>query len=557
VVGSRELTAAETPAIRAALASVLRSLRDAQGDVQIKLLCSLYEGADLLAAEVAGELGIDIVALLPAGAEQIRAALTSEAARASFDSALLRAERLDVPPRGEVPRAGSLIALYSSLLIVVWDGNEADDLATARAIDERLGRAGPSHEDRADPHALLFAEDNDLMYEIRHTRRGEYSQASADSGVQVVGFITGQRQFGEIAVGLPSELETLLGRTAGFTRDVQDHAAAIEAHGRRLMPEVDSARPEALAYVDRLFTAADWLGSHFRRSYVRALRARYLLWATMVALLIVFDNHPGGVLGFASISGVLLIFGLAALLARSAHHRRWHRRFLDYRALAEGLRVDFFWELGGVRMQFDGAFAHESFLQKQDTELEWIRSAMRAVSLRCALYPRAAVADGLTFTTTAWVGTAGTAGSIGQLAYYRERSRALARREAVAGRSVRAMLLAGLTICFALAVDSAFGLAGQSLLTSGLRVVLIALFALFTAYGAIFSLYFDERSDKALISQYRHMDALFSFAARQLNSARSNAEKLEILRSLGYACLAEHGQWILAHRDKRVEGMKW
>jgi len=42
-----------------------------------------------------------------------------------------------------------------------------------------------------------------------------------------------------------------------------------------------------------------------------------------------------------------------------------------------------------------------------------------------------------------------------------------------------------------------------------------------------------------------------------LRAATSNERKLEILRSLGHACLAEHAQWILAHRDKRIQGMRW
>ena len=542
--------------------------------MQLKLLCSLAEGADLLVAEVACELGIDIVALLPFSPAQCRAELASDAARVSFDAALQRAERLDVPPPDAMAtiadpssdtfgsqqreRAGALIALYSSLLIVVWDGNETEDRATARAVDRRLGRAGPAYDDRVvDPQTLLFAEDNDLMYEIRCSRLAHHNEGNGNGAVRIAGFTTGRRHFGPIAAGIPPELAMLLERTAGFNRDVAGHGAAISEHGRRLMPEGDTPRPEALAYVDRLFMAADWLGGYFRRCYVRALQGRYVLWATMIALLLVFDYHPGGVLGFASISGVLVIFGLAALLARWAKRRRWHRRYLDYRALAEGLRVDFYWEVGGVRMQFDGAFAHESFLQKQDVELEWIRAAMRAVSLRCALYPRAAVADGVAYTSAAWVGEADASGSTGQLRYYRQRASALAHRERIAGTSVRVMLLLSLVVGFALALDAGFGLAAGPLLSPGWRVLLVAAFALFAAYGAIFGIYFDERSDRALISQYRHMDALFSFAARELRSARSSAEKLDILRALGHACLAEHAQWILANRDKRVEGMKW
>jgi hypothetical protein len=81
--------------------------------------------------------------------------------------------------------------------------------------------------------------------------------------------------------------------------------------------------------------------------------------------------------------------------------------------------------------------------------------------------------------------------------------------------------------------------------------------ALLTAYTAIFEVYLAERADRSLVRQYRHMDALFSVAVQRLHSARSTADKLDILRALGHACLAEHAQWILAHRDKRIDGLRW
>jgi len=66
----------------------------------------------------------------------------------------------------------------------------------------------------------------------------------------------------------------------------------------------------------------------------------------------------------------------------------------------------------------------------------------------------------------------------------------------------------------------------------------------------------DDRQ-VVLIRQYRYMDSLFSFAARGLRSSHSTEEKLQILRSLGHACLAEHAQWALAHRDMRIDGLRW
>jgi hypothetical protein len=60
-----------------------------------------------------------------------------------------------------------------------------------------------------------------------------------------------------------------------------------------------------------------------------------------------------------------------------------------------------------------------------------------------------------------------------------------------------------------------------------------------------------------LIRQYQYMYSLFAFAAGELRAAATSELKLAILRSLGHACLAEHAQWILAHRDKRIQGMRW
>ena len=73
---------------------------------------------------------------------------------------------------------------------------------------------------------------------------------------------------------------------------------------------------------------------------------------------------------------------------------------------------------------------------------------------------------------------------------------------------------------------------------------------------AIFEIDLGEKADRALIRQYRYRDTLCGFAARELRSARCDAEKLDILRALGHASLAEHAHWILAHRDKRLEGRR-
>jgi hypothetical protein len=577
VVGHRDLLVEELPALRAAIAQVLQALRAAEPSVRVKLLSSMADGADLLAADVATELGIDVVALLPFSEAQCRSDLQTDAARARFDAIMSRAERLELSaPEGrssndlkegdslreqQFARAGLILARYCSVLIAIWDGQKTGHPAgTARVVDHRrrgLGNGDSSSAEGLDP--LFLGEDNDLTYEIRCSRRSTAStgQATATAGVRVLGFTGGGAESRTLEQGMPQSLRTLLKRTGEFNGDVADYRDEIARSGRRLAPPTPYAIPQALWYIDGLFKASDWLGSHFRRCFGRALATRYALWAVLAFLLLTFKKDYEGSFGLASISGVLVIFALGWALAFWAHRREWHRRFVDYRGLAEGLRVEFYWELAGVRSELDNMFAHETFLQKQDLDLEWIRAAMRSVSLRCALYPRSSWPNGFAQAFAAWIGDPDPINGSGQLQYYRLRSQALDRRQERAERIAQVMLIAGLAMGLTLAIDSALRAFGMPFLAPSPRTALVWGLALLTVYGAIFEIYLHEKADRLLIRQYRYMDSLFSFAARELRSGRSDAEKLEILRSLGHACLAEHAQWILAHRDKRIEGMRW
>jgi hypothetical protein len=578
VVGHRDLVPSEVPAIRAAVEKLLRALRAAQPDVQIKLLSSQAEGADLLVADVAHELGIELIALLPFPAVQCRAELTSEAARSVFDRTMAGAEKLELARAAgsvarapdepgaardrQFERAGEVIARYSSLMIAVWDGLDTEHRAgTARAIERRRGRidAGGDDESRAAPHGWLLAADNDLIYEIRCSRLTSPAAApSAAADVRVIGFVTAETTLGGIDLGIPPELATLLAQTAEFNRDVREYGGRIARFGRPLASPAMGPVPDALRYVDRLFTASDWLAVHFRRCSTRALMARFALWALMAFLLLAFRKTPEGVFGFVNIVAVLFVFGLGWLLALWARRRAWDRRYLDYRALAEGLRVDFYWALAGVRARFDEAFAHETFLQKHDARIEWIRTALRTVTLRCALHEPAALPNGFEHALTAWIGDGDPMNGSGQLRYYRQRAMKLSRRLEIAEYVSRAMLIGGLVLALVLAVDVALRLVNYlPVLPPRPRGLMLMAFALLTADTAIFEIYLAEKADRSLIRQYQHMDALFSYAANELRAARTAAEKLGILRALGHACLAEHAQWILSQRDKRIDAMRW
>jgi hypothetical protein len=568
IVGHRDLVPDEIPVIRSAVTKLLTGLRDQHPDVPLRLLCSMAAGADLLVADVAAELGIDIIALLPYARRLCRQDLDAEADRLNFDRlcALSDVVELNLPDdakagdierEGELrdrqlQRAGSLIARYSGLMIAIWNGAATDHRAgTARAIQFRRMGVMPSDELVVSPRdVLLSPQVDDLNFEIRCSR----VSAPHPAGVTVLGFTGGDSQGGE---DYPERLRTTLQRLAEFNRDVDEFDEVIALKGRRLSQPRATPIPKTLEYLDRLFTAADWMGGYHQRCFTRALKARYGLWALMAFLLIAFKKDSVGTIAIVAIIGVLTVFLLGTLLALWAHRRSWHRKYLDYRALAEALRVDFYWEVAGVRREFDGEFAHESFLQKQDVELQWIRNAMRAVSLQLAIHPCGNFNEGFPFVFADWVGDDHPASGTGQMFYYRRRLHKLSHSLHVSEQIDRSLLFGGLVLALAFAVDVALRMGSHYLLPEQLRSTMLWALALLPVYAAIFEIYLNEKADRALIRQYQYMYSLFAFAAGELRAAATTELKLAILRSLGHACLAEHAQWILAHRDKRIQGMRW
>ena len=578
VVGHRDLLPAQLPALRQAIVSLLRPLRDCNPDVRIQLLCAMADGADLLAAEVALELGIEVLALLTFPEDICRSDLMSEEARVQFDRVMQQAQRLEVPlPAGvtremlhsgdeerdlQYERAALLLARYCSLLIAVWDGKPTAHVAgSARVMEFRQrGLRTSQQADAENDDALLGARDNDLLFEIRCARASDPVPAgSVTPAIGVPGY-TGagvESSRGADVFAVPVALQRVLHRTAGFNRDCRDSAAEIAAGAWPLTPANAAPTPPALGLLDTLFVQADYLGSRYRRRFVRALRFRYVLWAAMSALLFSFERISEGVSGLAIILAVMGVFVSGHFLARGAHRHSWHRKYLDYRALAEALRVAYFWEQAGVRHHYAGELAHESFLQTQDEELGWIRATMRAITLRVVLQPGTLHATSIGQAVTGWIGDETPAGRNGQIHFYGARAGQLQHHLHRAETIDRVLLGIGLTLALIFVLDVSLGLGGIHLLPHFLRHSMLGAMALLTVYGGIFEIYLAERADRALIRQYRYMYRLFRQAEGELKAAATQKQQLAVLRSLGHACLAEHAQWTLAQRDKTMQGLKW
>ena len=98
--------------------------------------------------------------------------------------------------------------------------------------------------------------------------------------------------------------------------------------------------PDGIDDINDTFCIADWLAIHYQKKTILTLRSIHVLAFLMGLMYILY-------LDLASLSYYMFAFLAFFLVSASIHYvaKRdgWHRKYLDYRTLAEGLRVQFYW----------------------------------------------------------------------------------------------------------------------------------------------------------------------------------------------------------------------
>ena len=96
-------------------------------------------------------------------------------------------------------------------------------------------------------------------------------------------------------------------------------------------------------------------------------------------------------------------------------------------------------------------------------------------------------------------------------------------------------------------------LLGDDHLDASLRSQLLLAMGLLPLLAGIRESFSYKNADKELIKQFRFMRRLFESCRWRLDRARDDAESRHLLRALGCACLEEHAEWILLHRERPLD----
>ncbi len=556
VTGHRDLhpeDRAAGSALRRTVEGALRSLQTAHPQMPLLVLSGMADGADQLVAEVALAVGCEVIACLPKPEPEYLAELSAPAQEGLRELRARCRRVIVVPPEGSDPAPddaaayvtiGRFLVRHANVLLAVWDGEDTQKRGgTKHVIDMMVGTA---------PRAELLdlsdeAEAGHVIHVPAGRRSGQRLTDASETGVRTILAAGGgsgavyRRVFSHIG-RLNTELASAHARSPGAATAVRRDLIG-DTEESTWAPAADLL--DGQAHVDCLATDAS-------RKTTNSLRTlTTLAGATGVSFLLYTDlvhHRP-----------VFLLLYLAMLCATSWYLikrvQRMDRknRYLDYRALAEGLRVAVFWRLAGV-----SSSVADHYLDTSAGELNWIRSALRTWCLmsKSEHAPADAPADHARFDAvrTQWIDA--------QAAWFRSTS--VKRRQArdLLDRAKRVLLGLAVACSIALAVMTLAVLPRESLgeffrhlvldheasasqwLQLGAGLLLLAV-TLCVAWA-------ESRAYREEAQEFDRMALLFGRASTAASSMRAAdpTEFRNLVGILGREALRENAEWLLLHRER-------
>jgi hypothetical protein len=560
VTGHHDLHPPDQPLLEQQVRARLDVLRTQYPATPLLLLSALTEGAERLVARVALACDIPLLVPLPPPTADALQECTRPVAQTEFQTLLAQARHcFTLPPLPDNPATTDLrsyvaayVVRHSHILLTLWDGISAAEAShTAQIVQFRLTGIPEPY---VAPGPLLSPPDYGPVYHLVTPRRNRPPPVAPAFTWHTL-YPVAWDNADQAATGYVH----LFAHLDHYNRDLRRQTPPwwVTAQQHRGVPlptaVVTTLPPDQQALLAR-YAIADALALHFQRWQRRIWYGLFGLLVVMAGLFESYDNlvEDSQLLGkLLVLSAHLISLGLAYGVYYWAKQRHYQSNYLDYRALAEGLRVQLFWRLAGLADEVG-----EQYLRRQQNELAWIRYAIRAWNIPLdrggpAVVTSPAALPGCRLALRHWVND--------QRDYFTRASQWdhhwLDRQQQRAHR----LFLGGLAVTVMLWWLQ-LGLllptwAGANLLAFLIRPLVVPVTLLLVAAAALQG-YAEKLAVAEQAKQYLLMGQLFRRASERLEALLERgdvASSQQLLRELGREALRENGDWVLLHRERPLE----
>jgi hypothetical protein len=309
VTGHRDLVPTETDRIRVRVRSLLIDLDRRYPERRLRVMSALAEGADRIVAEVAVQLGIQLVVPLPMPKATYAEDFDKPESLEEFESLIARASDVFELPlaRGgaaaqsassqhehgrQYAQLGVFLCAHCHILLALWDGKPGTELGgTGQVVKFHHDDIMPGYTAKSvASQQMLVDDESDLVYHIVCSRDRENGAPANGLKPGDCWWFTKDRK-NPRSKELPFQHQLIFERSSEFSLDTLRFADQIEAEKYPLYDERDRDRlPAGIEEINRLFCIADWLAIHYQKKTLRTLRAGHILAFLMGLMFILFSD---------------------------------------------------------------------------------------------------------------------------------------------------------------------------------------------------------------------------------------------------------------------------
>ncbi|HEV7667448.1 MAG TPA: hypothetical protein VGS22_02910 [Thermoanaerobaculia bacterium] len=368
-----------------------------EGTPVLSLVSPLAEGADRIVADVARELGFDLRCPLPFTIDEYSEDFETPESKAQFFNLLESAGskgvlQLDGDPRQRqkaYKAVGHTMLVQSDVVIAIWDGKpEKGEGGTAEIIRAAHSLALPVvwiHARQPDRIELLDQGDSPQstdLGQLEDRLEAIFGLPKISSQPKEAAALRYFFRETRPKLSLGGFYEFLYSLVRGKPRwpkiVVEDFQKATKKEWSNRIPE------EVQEFVAQGFRAhfswADNLAGYYAGLSRSSVIANYLMGAAVVLTAFVSIQRSN----LASTYIELALLTAILLLTWWGRHRRWHERWMDYRTLAESLRL---MQFAAPLAQVPPSFRVPVHMERGDPRTSWANWHFRAVVRYAGMVP--------------------------------------------------------------------------------------------------------------------------------------------------------------------------
>jgi hypothetical protein len=547
VTGHRDLPREDTNVLRIFIRQLFEQLKRDYPNSPFKLISGLAEGADRLVAEVALDLGFSLLAALPMPPTDYEQDFESPQSLEDFRNLVAKAESCFVVPQDadlantEPSRdlkylaLGRYIARHSQIVVALWDGvseqvapDGSKQILTGGTADVvRLCRSG------------LFSESSDQIVlpevtwlEHLWVRRQGRPLPNGDVG----------HWARDIDVGSANGYESSKKRISAVLSSIDKfNACACNLPPAQTQQSCDwllggNPPQEVTTYLARplaCFAAADAAAGQRQ-----AERAKAIKWISGLAVVSIICQqvYSGPDMRWGWLAAHITL----AMLAFFEYTRYFTRdnpreqQYMDWRSLAEALRVQVFWLASGVRSS-----VADHYLSGDRDELDWIRQAARNTTVGVMpMFDQKIVG----WARNAWLES--------QHGYFQKKSPENGNKVRQFGKLTSASFVLALFITISTLVAHLMDVTDPAL-----NMFVLASGVCFLG-SAVLKTYAEQMAFEEQKNRYHVMGETYKTALARYDGHLSQNDfgrAREVLLLIGKEALTENAGWLRLHRQRQFE----